>query len=68
MIQDRRGLDFSLEDLISAIEAESHQPQGQFVREWLKHLGIPDEFRARYAMNVTPAPNSSASTIKEPQR
>jgi hypothetical protein len=68
MIQDRRGRDFSLEDLISAIEAESHLPQGEFVREWLKHLGIPDEFRARYAMNVTPAPNFSASTIKEPQR
>jgi hypothetical protein len=59
MIQARRGRDFSLEDLISSLESESHQPQGQFVREWLKNPGIPDTFRARYSMAVAPAENSS---------
>jgi hypothetical protein len=68
MIQYRRGRDFSLEDLISATEAESHQAQGQFVREWLKHPGIPDDFRARYSMSVTSATNSSTDSTKEPQK
>lgn len=68
MIQARRGRDFELADLISAIEAESHQPQGLFVREWLKHRGIPDDFRARYSSSVTPATSSSTNSIKEPQK
>jgi hypothetical protein len=68
MIQARRGRDFELADLISAIEAESHQPQGQFVREWLKHRGIPDDFRARYSSNVTPTTSSSTHSTKEPQK
>ena len=68
MIQARRGRDFSLDDLISAMEAESHQSQGQFVREWLKHRGIPDDFRARYSSDVTPATSSFTNSIKEPQK
>jgi len=59
MIQARRGRDFSLEDLIASLESESRQPQGQFVREWLKNPGIPDTFRARYSTAVAPAENSS---------
>lgn len=55
MIQARRGQDFSIEDLISATEEESHQPQGEFVRKWLKHPGIPEDFRARYPTNAAPA-------------
>ncbi len=69
MVQARRGSDFRLQDLISAMEAESHQPQGQFVRLWLKHPGIPDDFRARYAMAVAPAANSSiANSNEEPHQ
>jgi hypothetical protein len=68
MIQYRRGSDFSLADLISASEAESHQAQGQFVREWLKHAGIPDDFRARYSVHATAATNSSTNSTKEPQK
>lgn len=58
MIQYRRGRDFRLEDLISAMESETHQPQGQFVRQWLKHPAIPDDFRARYSMSAAPAASS----------
>jgi len=59
MIQARRGQDFSLEDLIAALESKTHQRQGEFVRKWLKHPGIPEDFRARYSMAVAPAADSS---------
>ena len=59
MIQARRGQDFSLEDLIAALEEETHQPQSEFVRKWLKHPGIPEDFRARYSMNAAPTEFSS---------
>jgi len=65
MIQDRRGRDFRLEDLISAMESETNQPQGEFVRQWLKHSGIPDEFRARYSSNASPASSSEPNPVKE---
>ena len=65
LIQDRRGRDFSLEDLISAMESETHQLQGQFVRQWLKHPGIPDDFRARYSMAASPATSSELNLPKE---
>jgi hypothetical protein len=59
MIQARRGHYFGLEDLIAALESETHERQGEFVRKWLKHPGIPEDFRARYSMAVAPAVNSS---------
>jgi hypothetical protein len=71
MIQARRGQDVNLEDLIAALESETHQPQGEFVRKWLKHPGIPEDFRARYSMAVAPAvnssPDSSPDSSKEPK-
>ncbi len=66
MIQDRRGTDFVLQDLISALDSETHHPQGPFVRQWLKHSGIPDDFRARYSMAGAPAANSDPNSPKEP--
>ncbi len=66
MIQDRRGTDFRIQDLISALDEETHQPHGPFVRQWLKHSGIPDDFRARYAMAATPAANADVNSSKEP--
>ena len=66
MIQDRRGTDFRLQDLISALDSETHHPQGPFVRQWLKHSGIPDDFRARYSMAGAPAANSDPNSLKEP--
>jgi hypothetical protein len=66
MLDSRRGRDVSLEDLIAAVDSETQQPQGQFVRAWLKHSGIPDEFRARYAgMATAQTAGSEANFTKE---
>ena len=72
MVQYRRARDISIEDLISSLEAESHQAQAAFVRQWLKDSGIPAEFRARYRGNAAPAeptaPDSATSSnTKETQ-
>lgn len=67
VVQYRRSRDMSIEDLISSIEGESHQPQAAFVRQWLKDPGIPAEFRARYSEGVPPAEKSSNSNAKETQ-
>ena len=48
MLYARRGGGFDLADLISAFEEETHQNVAQFVRVWMKHPGVPDEFRAHY--------------------
>ena len=55
MLSARRGGGFDLGDLIAAFEEESHQNVAEFVRLWMKHPGVPDEFRARYE-NVAGAP------------
>jgi hypothetical protein len=44
----RRGGGFDLDDLIAAFEQETHQNVAQFVRQWMKHPGVPGDFRARY--------------------
>jgi hypothetical protein len=54
MLSARQGRGFDLDDLIAAFEEETHQNVAEFVRLWMKHPGVPDEFRARYE-------NSSAS-------
>jgi hypothetical protein len=48
MLNARRGGGFDLDDLIAAFEQEAHQNVAQFVRAWMKHPGVPQEFRARY--------------------
>lgn len=53
MIQARRNRDFSLEDLIAALEQTSHQAIAEFVRHWLRHPGVPEEFRKRYQSEET---------------
>jgi len=65
MLADRRGSDVGLEDLISAMESETNDPQGPFVRHWLKHPSIPEDFRARYSMAVAPVANPETSSPKE---
>lgn len=65
MIQARRGRGFGLSDLIAALEQETHQNVAEFVRLWLKHPGIPAEFRARYedqAALIDPERNREAIT------
>ena len=48
MLSARRGGGFDLADLIAAFEEETHQNVAEFVRLWMKHPGVPDDFRARY--------------------
>jgi len=62
MLEARRGGGFSLDDLIAAFEAESHQDVAPFVRLWMKHPGVPDEFRARYEDSTASVVNRKEST------
>jgi hypothetical protein len=48
--RQRRG--FNVTDLIAALEEESHQSIGPYVRQWIKRPGIPAEFRSRYAQSA----------------
>ena len=48
MLSARRGGGFDLDDLIAAFEQETHQNVAQFLRLWMKHPGVPEDFRARY--------------------
>jgi len=48
MLSARRGRGFNLNDLIAAFEEETHQNVAEFVRLWMKHPGVPSDFRARY--------------------
>jgi hypothetical protein len=48
MLEARRGGGFDLDDLIAAFEEETHQNVAQFVRLWMKHPGVPEDFRVRY--------------------
>lgn len=61
MLSARGGRGFDLDDLIAALEQETHQNVAQFVRGWMKHPGVPNEFRARYES----ASGSSATTPQE---
>jgi hypothetical protein len=48
MLYARRKRGFELDDLIAAFEQETHQNVAEFVRQWMKRPGVPEEFRARY--------------------
>jgi hypothetical protein len=61
MLYARQGGGFELDDLIAAFEQETHQNVAEFVRRWIKHPGVPQEFRARYEN----AESSAASNPKE---
>jgi hypothetical protein len=51
MLSARQGRGFDITDMISALEQETHQPIGPFIRQWLKRPGVPDDFRAVYAQS-----------------
>jgi hypothetical protein len=55
MLYARRGRGFELSDLIAAFEEETHQNVAEFVRSWMKHPGVPEEFRARYGESAAAA-------------
>src|SRR5258705_6771765 len=57
MLEARSGRGFDLDDLIAAFEQETLQNVAQFVRLWMKHPGVPQDFRVRYensAATLTP--------------
>jgi hypothetical protein len=56
MLDARRGGGFDLDDLIAAFEEKTHNNIAEFVRLWMKHPGVPQDFRARYE-------NSAASAL-----
>ena len=66
MLYARRGGGFDLDDLIAALEQETHQNVAEFVRRWMKHPGVPNDFRARYegAASAT-ATTTIATSTKE---
>jgi hypothetical protein len=61
MLYARRGGGFDLDDLIAAFEQEAHQNVAEFVRRWMKHPGVPDDFRSRYEN----AAGANATNTKE---
>lgn len=63
MLAARRSRGFDVTDLIAAVDQESQQPVGPFVRQWLKHPGVPEDFRARYSQ----AAASQTSLAQEAQ-
>jgi hypothetical protein len=52
MLYARQSRGFDITDLISALEEESHQSVGPFVREWIKRPGVPEDFRAMYSQST----------------
>jgi hypothetical protein len=48
IVEARRGEGYTLNDLIGALEQELRQSVTSFTRSWLKHPGLPEEFRRRY--------------------
>jgi hypothetical protein len=62
MLEARRGGGFDLDDLIAAFEQETHQNVAEFVRFWMKHAGVPQDFRVRYE---NPSASLPAGPAKE---
>lgn len=63
MLSARRGRGFDLSDLISAFEQESQQNVAEFVRMWMKHPGVPADFRARYQNSASALEFTSKETL-----
>jgi len=60
MLDARRNTGFNLDDLISAFDQEAHGNTAAFVRLWMKHPGVPADFRAKYE-NTSAQKNTSLS-------
>ncbi len=61
MLYARRGGGFDIHDLIAAFEEQTHQNAAEFVRLWMKHPGVPADFRQRYESSA-----AQLSIPKEP--
>ncbi len=62
MLQARAGRGFDLDDLIAAFEQETQQNVAAFVRLWMKHPGVPADFRARYENSAAVATRGDSSS------
>ena len=62
MLYARRERGFDLNDLIAAFEQETHQNVAEFVRMWMKHPGVPEEFRTRYELTSAATGSSTKET------
>jgi hypothetical protein len=63
MLDARRGRGFEISDLIASFDQESGKYNtAEFVRLWMKHPGVPEEFRARY-QSTAPAGNGAKETL-----
>jgi hypothetical protein len=58
MLDARRNTSFNLDDLIAAFDEETHGNTAAFVRLWMKHPGVPADFRAKYE-NTSAQKNTS---------
>ena len=65
MLYARASRGFELDDLIAALEQETHQNVAAFARLWLKHPGVPADFRARY-QNASSASATPAAPLQTP--
>ena len=63
MLSARQGRGFNLNDLIAAFEEETHQNVAEFERSWMKHPGVPEEFRARYEDASAASTTNSKETM-----
>jgi len=66
MLEARRGRGFELDDLIAAFGGGTQQNVVEFVRLWMKHPGIPGEFRLRYEDASATAPSADSSKESTP--
>jgi hypothetical protein len=65
MLDARRGGGFNLDDLIAAFEEQVHQNVAEFVRHWMKHPGVPEDFRARYE-SASAARSAAPDSVNSP--
>jgi hypothetical protein len=63
MLAARRQRGFDITDLISALEQETRQDIGPFVREWIKRPGVPEDFRAMYSQSTARRISGSQEAI-----
>jgi hypothetical protein len=61
MLSARQGRGFDLNDLIATFEEETQENVAQFVRQWMKHPGVPEDFRASHG-------STTATDSKETER
>ena len=62
MLNARRERGFDLNDLIASFGQETHDNVAEFVRMWMKHPGVPQEFRARYELTTAATEGSTKET------